>query len=336
VSAFCVLCFAGRLDPSIAPLPLTVHGMLLQGAPRLGSCMPPRACCCSCYAHCFLLLAVCCCVLLLLVLLLVRLLLLADWLTRFVLRRVALRCFCLLFCAFIFSGCNFDGHKLSESLLDSAANSALGDCHFAWVPGDAPSPYPVSANLSTHYCQSELQIRYMFAKPSSRFAALHWQSELQSCVWPRSVTVASLICPAAPLIRVVRSFARSLVRLKQDGESVKVPLYSSGARSDAIADVLLPSARHDVSQQPVASAPSLSWLALLHSTSVHPRATSGSLLPPARFALLLEAAQVAWIIEAGSCHHPPTTNVRRRAARRGPQVNRWVLAGVALFVFAED
>jgi hypothetical protein len=78
VSAFCVLCFAGRLDPSIAPLPLTVHGMLLQGAPRLGSCMPPRACCCSCYAHCFLLLAVCCCVLLLLVLLLVRLLLLAD------------------------------------------------------------------------------------------------------------------------------------------------------------------------------------------------------------------------------------------------------------------
>ena len=155
-----------------------------------------------------------------------------------------------LFCAFIFSGCNFDGHKLSESLLDSAANSALGDCHFAWVPGDAPSPYPVSANLSTHYCQSELQIRYMFAKPSSRFAALHWQSELQSCVWPRSVTVASLICPAAPLIRVVRSFARSLVRLKQDGESVKVPLYSSGARSEAIADVLLPSARHDVSQQP--------------------------------------------------------------------------------------
>lgn len=92
----------GRLDSKVAPLTLTVHGMLLQG-------------------------------------------------------------------------CNFDGHKLSESLLDSAANSALGDCFFAWVRSDAPSPYP-------------------------------------------------------------------------NGESVQVPLYSSGARSDAIADVLLPSARHDVNR----------------------------------------------------------------------------------------
>jgi dynein heavy chain 2 len=75
----------------------------------------------------------------------------------------------------LLQGCNFDGQKLSESLLDSAANSALGDCFFAWMPRDAPSPYP-------------------------------------------------------------------------NGESVKVPLYSSGSRSDAIADVLLPSARHDVNR----------------------------------------------------------------------------------------
>eukprot|EP01052_Picozoa_sp_SAG31_P000356 SAG31_NODE_11_length_38734_cov_21.263854_6_plen_119_part_00 len=47
----------------------------------------------------------------------------------------------------LLQGCNFDGEKLTEALLNSASHSVLGDCTFAWVPQLAASPYPKDASV---------------------------------------------------------------------------------------------------------------------------------------------------------------------------------------------
>ncbi len=167
----------GRLDSRVAPLTLTVHGMLLQGPCSFCGLTAPAVLCP----------------------------LLDSWSSdAMTLSGGNYGCP---------TGCNFDGQKLSESLLDSAANSALGDCFFAWVPRTAPSPYPVRAATGT----------------LARHRRLAYD-----CL---SLTFRALLLLPQPY---VATFA------VQNGESVKVPLYSSGSRSDAIADVLLPSARHDV------------------------------------------------------------------------------------------
>ena len=104
-----------RLDSRMAPLTLTVHGMLLQGT-RHNTFFSLDSKLCFASQSYFPLSPVC------------RLMANSDM--------VVINCIAN-------AGCNFDGQKLSESLLDSAANSSLGECFFAWVPGDAPSPYPV-------------------------------------------------------------------------------------------------------------------------------------------------------------------------------------------------
>ena len=58
----------------------------------------------------------------------------------------------------LLQGCNFDGHKLSESLLDSAANSNTGDCFFAWVPGNAVSFALKITNFALTMMNSALQL----------------------------------------------------------------------------------------------------------------------------------------------------------------------------------
>ena len=88
----------------------------------------------------------------------------------------------------------------------------------------------------------------------------------------------------------------------QNGESVKVLLYSSGSRSDAIADVLLPSARHDVMTLPIYAV-----LSRWHYTCNYHSISHATC----------------------QCTHSPGLCCAL-------QVNRWVLAGVALFVFADD
>ena len=47
----------------------------------------------------------------------------------------------------LLQGCNFDGQKLSEALLNSTSTSMLGDCTFAWVSAQAPSPYPADGSV---------------------------------------------------------------------------------------------------------------------------------------------------------------------------------------------
>lgn len=85
-----------------------------------------------------------------------------------------------------------------------------------------------------------------------------------------------------------------------------MPLYSSGARSDAVADVLLPSARHDVrSPSPHGLLHALRPLFSITVTTLH-----------------VHSIQIVVLIVFGM--------------HCGTQVNRWVLAGVALFVFADD